>query len=161
MQYKVPFVSTPMTVEPAWTDYNGHMNMAYHHVLFDRCTDQAFDLLGIGSAYVKQRRLTLYTAEVHVCYVRELHENETVTVSLQLLDHDAKRLHTYQEIRHEDGWLAATSEVLALHIDMSGPKVAPFPADVLRNIEDMQTAHADLPVPERAGRKIGIVRKAG
>lgn len=160
MPYKVPFVSRPMAVEPAWTDYNGHMNMAYYNVLFDRCADHAFDVLGIGAAYAKTRRLTIYTAEVHVCYVRELHQNESVTVSLQLLDHDAKRLHLYQEIRHEDGWLAATSESLSLHIDMSGPKVTPFPADVLKNIEEMRNAHADLPMPERAGRKIGIVRKS-
>ena len=159
MPYKVPFVSRPMTVEPAWTDYNGHMNMAYYNVLFDRCADEAFTILGIGAAYAKARRLTIYTAEVHVCYVQELHENESVTVSLQLLDHDAKRLHLYQEIRHEDGWLAATSESLALHVDMSGPKVAPFPADVLNNIDEMRAAHADLPLPERAGRKIGISRR--
>lgn len=159
MPFQVPFVSKPMAVEPQWTDYNGHMNMAYYNVLFDRCLDQAFDVIGIGADYVKKRRLTIYTAEVHVCYVRELHENEMVTVSLQLLDHDDKRLHTYQEIRHEDGWLAATSETLALHIDMSGPKVASFPHDVRARLEEMAKAHADLPEPERAGRKIGIVRK--
>ena len=31
-----PFVSSVMTVEPAWIDYNGHLNMAYYNVLFDR-----------------------------------------------------------------------------------------------------------------------------
>jgi len=149
----------PMAVEPAWTDYNGHMNTAYYGVLFDRCVDQAFDLLGIGAAYAKTRRMTLYTAEVHVCHVRELHENEMVTVSLQLVDNGAKRLHVYQEVRHEDGWLAATCESLSLHIDMSGPKVTPFPADVLENIEAMRVAHAELPTPERLGRTIAIARK--
>ena len=160
MPFKVPFVSSTMAIEPQWTDYNGHMNMAYYNVLFDRCVDQACDLLGIGAAYAKQRRLTIYTAEAHVCYVRELHEHQSVTVSLQLLDHDAKRLHLYQEVRHEDGWLAATSESLVLHVDMAGPKVAPFPDDILPSIEGMARAHADLPTPERAGRKIGIERRA-
>lgn len=160
MPYKVPFISSTMAVEPAWTDYNGHMNMAYYNVLFDRCADEAFNLLGIGSDYARKRRLTIYTAEVHVCYVRELHEDQRVTISFQLLDHDAKRIHVYQEIRHEDGWLAATSESLALHIDMSGPKVAPFPAEILKNIDEMHRAHDDLPAPERAGRKIGIARKS-
>ncbi|HEY5818152.1 MAG TPA: thioesterase family protein [Mesorhizobium sp.] len=148
-----------MAIEPQWTDYNGHMNMAYYNVLFDRCVDQACDLLGIGAAYAKTRRLTIYTAEVHVCYVRELHQHQSVTVSLQVLDHDAKRLHLYQEVRHEDGWLAATSESLVLHIDMSGPKVAPFPEDILPNVEEMARAHTDLPAPERAGRRIGIERR--
>ena len=78
----------------------------------------------------RTRKLTIYTAEVHVCYVQELHLGDKVTVSFQLLDHDDKRLRAYQEIRHVDGWLAATSESLSLHVDMSGPKVAPFPADI-------------------------------
>lgn len=154
-----PFISTPMTVEPAWTDYNGHMNMAYYNVLFDRCADQAFDLLGIGAAYARDRQLTMYMAEVHVCYVRELHAGDEVTVSLQLLDHDTKRLHAYQEIWHRDVWLAATSESISLHIDMAGPKAAPFPSDILPGIEALLAAHATLPTPERAGRRIGIVRK--
>ncbi len=78
-----------------------------------------------------------------------------------MLDHDEKRFHVFQELHHADGWLAATSEVLTLHIDMSGPKVCPFPPDVLANIEAMRSEHANLPVPERAGRSIGIRRKAG
>ena len=32
-----PFVSSIMRVEPQWIDYNGHLNMAYYNVLFDRC----------------------------------------------------------------------------------------------------------------------------
>lgn len=151
-----PFTSSPFTVEKAWIDYNGHMNMAYYNVLFDRCGDQAFALLGIGQSYVAERALSVFTAEIHVCYVRELHEGDQVTVSFQLIDHDAKRLRVYQEIIHEDGWLAATAEVLTLHIDMAGPKVAPFPADVQKKVEAMQTAHGALPLPKRAGRSISL-----
>ena len=44
-----PFVSSVMRVEPGWIDYNGHLNMAYYNVLFDRAVDEAFELLGCGS----------------------------------------------------------------------------------------------------------------
>ncbi len=159
MTIPAPFVSKAMGIEKDWIDYNGHLNMAYYNVIFDRGTDEAFDTMGIGQDYVKQRRLTIYTAEIHVCYVQELHLDHKVTVSMQVLDHDEKRLRTYQEIRHVDGWLAATSETLSLHVDMSGPKVAPFPADVLARIEAVRAAHSALPMPERAGRSIGIRRK--
>ena len=43
-----PFVSSVMRVEQSWIDYNGHLNMAYYNVLFDRCVDEAYELLGIG-----------------------------------------------------------------------------------------------------------------
>jgi len=159
MSAPAPFLSSVMTVEPDWIDYNGHMNMAYYNVLFDRCADEAYERLGFGPDYAKSRGLTTYTAEFHLCYVRELHEGDTVRVSFQLVDHDAKRFHTYQEIHHTDGWLAATGEALGLHIDMSGPKVAPFPDDVAARVRAMHAAHAALPRPERAGRRIGIARR--
>ena len=154
-----PFVSATMAIEKDWIDYNGHLNMAYYNVLFDRCMDEALDRLGAGAAYARERRMTIYTAEVHICYVQELHFGDVVTVSFQMLDHDEKRVRAFQEIRHVDGWLAATSETLSLHVDMAGPKVAPFPADVLANVAAMRAAHAGLPMPERAGRSIGIRRK--
>jgi acyl-CoA thioester hydrolase len=160
MPSPAPFVSRIMEIDKDWIDYNGHLNMAYYNVLFDRCSDDAFEVMGLGPDYAKQRRLTIYTAEVHVCYVQELHLSDRVTVSFQLLDQDDKRLRAYQEIRHVDGWLSATSESLSLHVDMSGPKVAAFPADIMAKVEAMRAAHAGLPMPERAGRSIGIRRKA-
>ncbi|MGB8818208.1 MAG: thioesterase family protein, partial [Rhizobiaceae bacterium] len=62
-----------MLVEPQWTDYNGHLNMAYYNVLFDRAADHGLSSLGINLDYVQNRKVTIYTAEIHVCYVRELH----------------------------------------------------------------------------------------
>ncbi|MDI6027961.1 thioesterase family protein [Corticibacterium sp. UT-5YL-CI-8] len=155
-----PYISPPMTVEDAWIDYNGHLNMAYYHVLFDRSVDYLFEALGLGEAYREKRGGTTYAAEVHVCYVRELHRGATVVVSNQVIDHDAKRLHVYQELRHAEGWLAATSESLTLHVDTSGPKVVPFPTDILKKIAAMQNAHAVLPKPDRIGRAVGIPRRS-
>lgn len=159
MPLPAPFVSRVMEIEKDWIDYNGHLNMAYYNVLFDRCADDAFALMGLGPDYARDRKLTIYTAEVHVCYVQELHLGHQVTVSFQVLDHDEKRLRAYQEIRHTDGWLAATSESLTLHVDMAGPKVVPFPSDIMEKVEALAAAHAAMSMPERAGRSIGIKRR--
>ena len=159
MTFAAPFVSSVMEIEKDWIDYNGHLNMAYYNVLFDRCSDEAFELLGMGPHYARDRRLTVYTAEAHVCYVRELHLGDPVKCSFQLLDHDEKRIRFYQELSHVDGWLSATSECLTLHVDMNGPRVTSFPADIMDKVQAMAAAHAALPMPERAGRGIGIRRK--
>lgn len=158
MSQPAPFTSTPIAVEKDWIDYNGHLNMAYYTVISDRGSDQLYDAVGLGPAYVTGRRHTTYTAEMHVCYVRELHLGDQVTVTGQLLDVDSKRLRLYQELRHSDGWLAATVETLSLHIDMSGPKVAPFPPDIQASLDAMRAAHAALPMPHRAGKGIGLAR---
>ncbi len=156
-----PFVTAPMPVEDAWIDYNGHLNMAYYNVLFDRGADGVLDALGIGAEYARNEGMTIYTAEIHVRYVRELHAGDFVTSSLQIVDHDAKRIHGYQEIRHVDGWVAATAEALWLHIDMSGPKVAPFSEATAERIAAMQAEHDKLGRPDTIGRPIGIRRKGG
>jgi acyl-CoA thioester hydrolase len=150
-----PFVSSPMRVEPAWIDYNGHLNMAYYNVLFDRAVDEVYELLGCGLAYVEQGRHSCYTAEVHLRYLRELHAGDPVRVTFQLLDFDAKRLHYFEELRHaEEGWLSATSENMALHVDMAARKTAPFPDAVAGRLARMKAVHSGLPVPEGAGRRI-------
>ena len=48
MSIPAPFVSRVMEIEKDWIDYNGHLNMAYYNVLFDRCADDAFEVMGLG-----------------------------------------------------------------------------------------------------------------
>ena len=152
-----PFVSSVMRVEPAWIDYNGHLNMAYYNVLFDRAVDEAFELLGCGVDYVNSRRHSCFTAEVHVRYLRELRAGDPVRVTFQLLDYDSKRMHYFEQLFHaEAGWVSATSENLSLHVDMASGKTAPFPSEVTRCLARMKASHAHLPRPQAVGRQIGM-----
>jgi acyl-CoA thioester hydrolase len=155
-----PFVSSVMRVEENWIDYNGHLNMAYYNVLFDRAVDEAYELIGIGADYVSRREHSFFTAEVHLRYLRELHAGDQVRVTFQLLDFDRKRLHTFEQLFHADeGWVAATSENMSLHVDMGARKAAPFPAEVTRRLAQMKASHARLPRPEAAGRRIAMPAK--
>ena len=155
-----PFVSSTMRVEPAWIDYNGHMNMAYYHVLFDRAVEEGFSLVGLGHDYLEKRKASFFAAEIHTLYKRELKMHDRVRVTLQLVDYDEKRIHYYMEIRHAgEGWVAATMEGLSLHVDMETRKVSPFPDDIMANLAVMKTTHARLPKPQNLGRVIGIPPK--
>ena len=80
-----PLCPRRCAVEPGWIDYNGHLNMAYYNVLFDRAVDEVYELLGCGLAYVEASRHSCFTAEVHVRYLRELHAGDPVRVTFQLL----------------------------------------------------------------------------
>ncbi len=154
-----PFVGSIKKVEDAWIDYNGHFNMAYYGVLFDRTCDEAFELVGLGPDYLKSGA-SFFTLEAHTTYVRELHAGDAVKVTVQMLDHDAKRMHYIQEMFHaKEGWLSATMEAICMHVDMEAKKSAPFPDEILARIAAMQEAHSGLPVPPQVGHKIGIVRK--
>jgi acyl-CoA thioester hydrolase len=152
-----PFVSSVMRVEPAWIDYNGHLNMAYYNVLLDRAVDEVFELLGCGLDYVKEHKHSCFTAEAHVRYLRELHAEMPVRVTFQLLDHDGKRMHYFEQLFHAaEGWVAASSENMSLHVDMQAKRSAPFPDRLLGALGRMKAAHANLPRPEAAGRAIAM-----
>jgi len=155
-----PFVSSVMRVDRAWIDYNGHLNMAYYNVLFDRAVDEAFELVGIGPTYVETRRRSFFMAEVHLRYLRELHAGDPVRVTIQLIDYDHQRLHFFEQLFHAtDGFMSATSENLALHVDLVAKKAAPFSDDIAGRLAHMKAAHAMLPRPEAAGRHIEMPGK--
>jgi len=159
--FLAPFVSSVMQVEQAWIDYNGHLNMAYYNVLFDRAVDEAYELLGCGLAYLEETRHSTFTAEVHVRYLRELNASDPVRVTFQLLDYDAKRMHYFERLFHaEEDWLSATSENMALHVDMTARKTAPFPDFIVARLERMKAAHAKLAVPDGVGRRIAMPGRA-
>jgi acyl-CoA thioester hydrolase len=156
----VPFLSSVMQIEPQWIDYNGHLNMAYYNVMFDRAIDELWFKLGIGPGYMKARQGSTFTAECHVRYLREIHLGDPVQVSILLAGADEKRLHTFEELRHaSEGWLSATSENMTLHIDMATRKTAPFPPDIRARIAAVAKAHSTVARPEGIGRKIAMPPK--
>jgi acyl-CoA thioester hydrolase len=123
--------------------------------MFDRAIDQMWIGLGIGPGYMKERNGSTFTAECHVRFLREIHLGDPVQISIILVGADEKRLHTFEELRHAtEGWLSATSENMTMHIDMTARKVAPFPPDIRARIQAVADAHATIPRPDGAGRRV-------
>ncbi len=155
-----PAVCPPETVIEDWIDYNGHLNMAFYNVLFDHGVDHVYDHLGIGEAYTRSGAGSCFTLEVHVHYLNELALGDEVEVHFRLLDFDHKRLHFFEELYHrKEGYLAATSEQLAMHVDMQSRRSAPFPDAAQAAIEALHAAHGGLAVPAQVGHRIGITRR--
>jgi acyl-CoA thioester hydrolase len=156
-----PAIVCPLQrVEPGWIDYNRHMNMAYYHLAFDRALDHVYEQLGIGLTYTASGAGSCFTLEVHATYLQELVLDDPLVVHFQLLDRDPKRLHFFEYMYHaEQGYLAATSEQIALHVDMKTRRAAEFPEEAMRRIDDLWTRQAALPRPAQAGNVIGIRRK--
>ena len=156
----LPHHSTVMKIEPQWIDYNGHFNMAYYGVLFDRAADQMFETLGLGPDYVKATNNSFFTLETHTSYLRELQPTDPVLVESQIIDHDHKRVHYVQQMKHaDDGWVACIMEAMVSHVDMNIHKTSNFPTEVKVRIDTMAAQHKALPVPDQVGHKIGIPRK--
>ena len=150
------------TVQPEWIDYNGHMNVAYYLLAFDRAFDHFMDHIGIDSTHRTQDGGSIFAAESHIGYHRELLSGEAIDISMQLLEHDDKRLRTFFFMhRAEDGTLAATYEGLHLYVNLSARRVMAMPSPVLTRVAALAQAHARLPTPPAAGRGIALSRRSG
>ncbi len=144
---------------PDWIDYNGHMNVAYYVLVFDRATDEFFDFMGLTAEYRDAGNVSAFTAEMHVNYVREVKQDDEVLVTTQLLGYDEKRFHYFHRMYHAgERYLAATSELLCLYVDMNIRRVTQMPPSVMDRLAEIKQSHAVLPLPEQAGSVMKVKR---
>ena len=147
-------------VLPEWIDYNGHMNVAYYVLAFDKALDAFCDRVDIGHDYVQRTRNSIFVLECHVTYLQEVVEGDPLLFTLQMLDADDKRFHYFMRMYHaEQGYLAATSEQITMHVSLETRRGAVMPAATRRRIQAMVEAHQSLSRAEQAGHVIGIRRK--
>jgi acyl-CoA thioester hydrolase len=148
-----------MTVLPDYIDGNGHMNVGYYTLLFDKALDRPWERLGIYSEQQLKTGISSFTLESHITYQRELKLGDALRFNLQLLDYDAKRIHYFMRMHHADGYMAATCEQISICMDMNVRRSAVWSNAALANIKALFERHKDRPRPPEAGRAIGIRRK--
>ena len=54
-----------------WTDYNGHLNVAYYVHFFDLAADLMLDNFKIGAESVKKDKKSTFVVEMHINYNRD------------------------------------------------------------------------------------------
>ena len=120
------FLSTGR-VKAEWTDYNSHMNLAYYIHLFDVAWEILLEKFNMGEeSSIKQRKST-FAVESHTTYDQEVKVGEEVDINLLFIDHDKKRIvYKLEMIHKERKYLAATSEILSLYVDLDRRKVTEF-----------------------------------
>ena len=147
------------SVDPAWIDHNGHMNLAYYMLAFDHATDAFFDYIGLGVSYLEGNNCSTFALEAQMTYDRELVAGDPMRFETQLLDHDAKRLHYMHFMYHDrEGYLASTNELISVHVDMTQRRSSPMPQSVIERLDQVASSHGALPRPTQAGRVISLGR---
>ena len=145
-------------VRQDWLDYNGHMNVVFYHQLFDRSTDELWKRVGLGEEFVASGVGSVFALEDHFVYERELRLGDAVSVDLQLLGVDRKRVHFFQWLRRPDGRTAATCEHLSIYVDFASRRAASLPEEIHSRLEAIRQEHAGDPPPANAGRSVSISR---
>ena len=155
-----PLVTGHQTVEPAWIDYNGHMNVAYYTLAFDRALDEVYDRWGIGPALIPAYNMGPMALQTQIHYLAELLEGERFHAEAILLDADHKRVHVYMTmIAERTGRPCATYETLSMNVDLGARRSADYPPDVVARMAAWVEAHAALERPPQVGAQIAIRRR--
>ena len=146
-------------VRPEWADYNNHMNVAFYVLIFDHGTDAFLESLGMDLAHRESTGSSVFVAEAHVTYDNEVMVGETVRIQSQVIDYDEKRLHLMHQMFKADGELAATNELMILHVNLNTRKVCAFPEHILSEISSIARIDATKPKPKQIGQTIAIPRR--
>ena len=120
-----------------WTDYNNHMNLSFYILVFDRAAEKILSQFKMGEEAAKKEKRSTMVVETHTTYNNEVKEDDNVDIYLSYCDHDKKRLHYRLEMYEKSkNILSATTEVLALYINLDLRKVAEFENEKIKIIDE-------------------------
>ena len=144
-------------VEPDWVDYNGHMTESAFLTAFGWASDALFRYVGIDEDY-RAGGHSYYTVETHISYRRETSLGEPLRVTTQVLGSDSKRLHLFHTMYRDDaaGERLCAAEQMLVHVDTSAGRSAPLLPRPATAVAAVTAAHAGMPPPTEAGRRMAI-----
>jgi acyl-CoA thioester hydrolase len=133
------------------------MNVAYYVLIFDHATDAVLDYLDLGANYRAASGCSVFVAEAHVTYDREVNAGEFLRIASRVIAAEGKKFILYHEMfRADEGEVVATNEVLCLHVNLARRRSAPMPGDAAERLRRTAEAHGRLPEAARVGRAIAL-----
>ena len=128
-------------IKKEWTDYNGHMNVAYYVLIFDlNAAELLMNKFNMGEKSAKETNKSTMVVESHITYNQELLEGDEVDLNLIYFNHDKKRLqYKFEMIHKTKKYLASTIEILSLYVDLGKRKVAEFEDEKIKIMDDFIT----------------------
>ena len=121
-----------------WTDYNGHMNVAYYVLIFDVYgAEKLMADFQMGEKSAKTTNKSTMVVESHITYNQEVKEGDEVDVNLTYFNHDKKRLLYKLEMIHKSKkYLVSTIESLSLYVDLKERKVSEFEEEKIKIMDE-------------------------
>ncbi len=146
------------TVPTEWVDYNGHMNDSRFFQVTSEAGDRFLRHIGVDAEYLAGGH-SYFTVESHTGFNAQARAGDRLYATVQLLSHDAKRLHMFISVhRTDDDSLVATGEHMLLHVDTTADKAVPTSEAILAKLAEVAAHHDLLERPKPAGRFVGAPR---
>jgi carnitine 3-dehydrogenase len=155
-QASAPLVLLSREIPADWLDYNGHVTESRYLQIFGDATDALLGYIGVDAAYLDGGG-SYYTVETHISHLGQLFAGDRVEAMTQVLGWDDKRLHLFHTlVRAGQDEPVALAEHMLLHVDAAAGRACPVRDGVRERIAALADAHAHLPRPARAGRRIAL-----
>mgnify|MGYP003350623041 CR=1 FL=1 len=134
----MPFIHRS-DVNPAWIDYNGHMNDAQYSVFVTLANEQYINSIGMGRDYLESTGKTLYTVEMHIKYLSEVKLENKLEARIHVASNTSKSMNVKTDIYINSEKLAAEAEITYLHYDQNAKKVVDFSESQLAKINETRS----------------------
>ena len=126
-------------IYPWHCDHMGHMNVMWYASKFDEACWQLLGMLGLDRSRFAEDVTAMAAVEQRIQYKRELYPGDAVTIQSALLEVKDKSIHMLHKMVHDaSGEVAATTVVVAVHIDARVRKAIRIPEDVRQRALEMK-----------------------
>jgi len=157
-QYSTPIILPEQKVLKEWLDYNGHMNVAYYTLAFDKSLDIFLeDFLGIGETHAYENSQGPFVVQAHYHYLSEMKLNEKFNVRLFVVDCDKNKMHLCMEIYSlfQEKVIAVVEQVL-INVNLKLRKSEQYPYWAFEKLLKLKNAHKNASLPSAFGKSIGL-----
>lgn len=122
-------------VYPWHCDHMGHMNVMWYVGKFDEAVWNLFTRLGLTPSYLRRERRGMAALEQTIRYQRELLAGDVVAVRSVVTELNDKVVKVRQTLVNvEQGFVAATMDLVGVHLDTTLRKAVPFPPAIAAQI---------------------------
>jgi acyl-CoA thioesterase FadM len=150
-----PFSAYRTVVRAEWLDYNGHLHDASYGIILSDANEAVFEVLDLSEDYRATTGASFYTVETHIRFLAECSLGESLRAATVLVDASPRKIRLYTELLLADERPAATGESLYLHVDTARGVTTAMSPKRYSPVEQMLSAHADLPRPAHLGLGVG------
>ena len=138
------------TVEPAFIDENGHMNIGDYFRLTSHALWDDTRAAGFTTSYLTERHMSLFTVEQHIRYFGEMRLGQPFTVHNRFLGRSTRAVHAIAFLLDQGKrQLACTMEATWVHVDMQTRRSADMPEDLATGLDALvqRSEQLDWPAP--------------
>lgn len=147
------------TLHPAeeMIDYNGHLNIGYYGILFEEAARSMLSRFDLSRGYRERTGSAIFASEAHLVFRKEVFEGEAINVYLRLVGATDRALHAiYLMVKGSDGELAASQEILYLHVNLVTRTVVPMEDKTITTLAKLTEKQNENPLPIEVGRRVQL-----